>query len=225
MINKVQDKKEAFIKYVQKHSLAATARHFNITEAYAYKLRKDWLGITNKKKNKAPDKKEFVEYKKTHTYDECVEHFGISKMLVYKYIQQYGCQSYHVKEKDYFVNGHNIRTEFPEYAKEHTQTECAKYFKVSPLTIHNWCSKYKVYPKAKGKTYKVVALKLYIVYRDDDVRYFTNIQDIAMFFNYTTPYVSTLINRDKQIKDYKIITTNITSYRHSGQAYGYKESL
>ena len=217
MIGKVEGKKESFVKYAQTHSLEATAKHFNIGIAYAQRLRKEWCGIVVKRKSKAPSKEEFAEYKKNHTLQQCADHFKISRVTAFTYTKKYNLPCYHGRADDWILNGHNITKEFPEYAKTHTSKECAEYFKVSPGTIHNWCSKYKVRPMAKQKTYKVEARKLYIVYKEDDIKYFTNIQDIAMFFGYTNCYTSTLLNRDKQIKDYNIVITDITTYRHLGE--------
>lgn len=217
MLGKVQDREEEFIKYSQKHSLEATAKHFNIGLNYAKRLRKNLCGISIPVKTKAPDKKEFIEYAKTHTYDQCAEYFKISKRSVYLYRQKYGVHIYRNKDQDYFVNNHNIKTEFPEFAKDHTLRECAEYFKVSVSTIRTWCSKYKVTVKPRAKTLSAVALKLYILHKDDDIRYFTNLQDVAFFSGYTYPYTITLVNRDREINGYKVQIADITSYRNYKQ--------
>ena len=213
MLGKVQDREEEFIKYSQNHSLEATAKHFNIGIQYAQTLRRKWCGVTVPRKTKAPGKKEFVAYQKNHTYKECAKHFGVSMYSVYNYKKKYDIHTYRHKDEDYFVNGHNIRIEFPEYAKDHTQRQCAEHFGVDVHTIHNWCSKYKCNTKAKVKTLKSTALKLYILCKEDDIRYFTNIQDIAMFMGYTYPYTVTLLKRDRKINDYKVLIEDITTYR------------
>lgn len=217
---KVIDKREEFIEYSKSHSADETAKYFGICKNYAIKLRKKWCGIS-KPKNPVTGhikKNDFINYRKKHTAKECAEYFGIKTNTVYSLCAKYGLRHYRNFSDDYIKNGHNVINEFPLYAKEHTATECAKFFGVSKSVIRWWQEKYKVKCKTKAKTIKQVARKLYILDDGKNVYYFVGYDDIAEFCGLTRTRVNVLIKKEHKIHQYTVRTEKITSYRYSSGA-------
>lgn len=217
---KVINRKEEFIEYSKTHTLDETAGYFGITREYAYRLRKEWCGIKHPRNRVTGHikKSDFIEYKKNHTTRQCAEHFGIKKETASALCARYGLKHYRHLSDDYIKNGHNVREEFPLYAKDHTATECAEYFGVSKSLIRWWKEKYGVETKTKAKTLKQVARTLYILNDGKKLYYFTNYDDIAEFVGLTRTRVNVLINQKYKIHNYIVTKEKITSYRDSSGA-------
>lgn len=212
---KVIDKKEEFIEYSKNHSLEETAEHFNIVKPYAQRLRREWCGITVPRYRVTVNikKSDFVKYKKNHTLDDCTKHFNISRATAFNLCKKYKLVCYRNRTDPYIVKGHDILKEFPLYAKDHSQKECADYFQVSPGLVKWWEEKYNVQTKKRARTLKQVARMLYILDDGKKLYYFTNYDDIAQFTRLTRTRVSILISKEGQIHEYKVRKEKITSYR------------
>ena len=210
---KVIDRKEEFIEYSKTHSLEETAEHFDIVKNYAQRLRREWCGIAVPGRETKIDKAEFIAFKKKHGYKETAKHFNISITTSYKYCVKWGLVCYRTSEEDYIFNGHNIKEEFPEYAKTHTAKECAEHFGVSKSALRWWCERYKVEPKTKVRNLKQVARMLYILDDGKKLYYFTNYDDIAQFVGLTRTRVNVLISKEGKIHEYKVRKEKIVSYR------------
>lgn len=210
---KVIDRKEEFIEYSKTHSIEETAEHFDIVKSYAQRLRREWCGIVTPRREVKINKAEFIAFKKKHGYKEAARHFNISVTTAYKYCIKWGLVCYRTSDDDYIFNGHNIKEEFPEYAKTHTASQCAEHFGVSKSALRWWCERYKVEPQIKRRTLKEVARLLYILDDGNKLYYFTNLDDIAQFVGLTRTRVNMLIIQESKIHQYVVRKEKITSYR------------
>lgn len=210
---KVIDRKEEFIEYSKTHTLEETAEHFDIVKNYAQRLRREWCGIVVPKSKLTIDKNEFVSYKKKYGLSRTAEHFNISFTSAYHYAVKFGCHCYRKNTMEHILNGHDIKKELPEYAKEHTKKECAEYFGVTYPTVRWWCERYKIEPKTKVRNLKQVARMLYILDNGENLYYFTNYDDIAQFVGLTRTRVNVLISKEGKIHEYKVRKEKIVSYR------------
>lgn len=213
MLEKVEGRKEEFVKYANKHTLEETAEHFGIQKSYAQRLRREWCGIVVPRREAKIDKAEFIAFRKKHGYKEAAKRFNISVATAYKYCIKWGLVCYRTSDDDYTFNGHNIKEEFPEYAKTHTAKECAEHFGVSRSALRWWCERYKVEPQRKKRTLKEVARLLYILDDGKKLYYFTNLDDIAQFVGLTRTRVNMLISQDSKIHQYLVKKEKIVSYR------------
>ena len=213
MLGKVEGRKEEFIEYANKHTLEETTEHFGIQKSYAQRLRREWCGIVTPGREAKINKAEFIAFKKKHGYKEAAKHFNISVTTAYNYCVKWGLVCYRTSEEDYIFNGHNIKEEFPEYAKTHTANQCAEHFGVSRSALRWWCERYKVEPQRKKRTLKEVARLLYILDDGNKLYYFTNLDDIAQFVGLTRTRVNMLIIQESKIHQYLVRKERITSYR------------
>ncbi len=166
-----------------------------------------------------------MRLEKKHGYKEAAKHFNISVTTAYKYCIKWGLVCYRTSEEDYIFNGHNIKEEFPGYAKTHTAKECAEHFGVSKSALRWWCERYKVEPQRKRRTLKEVARLLYILDDGNKLYYFTNLDDIAQFVGLTRTRVNMLIIQESKIHQYAVRKEKITSYRFQADKERKKRSV